>query len=453
LHEQSTGDRTDAWLVVDLDGRCVYMNPVAEVFCGIRLMEAWEDVAIANSTLEDVFAAILPRVRNVNEVSLYLRDFAIDTSAEDFSSQDEAPAIMKRNFSNNTIRCVLAMEPTEQVKPTLPTSISLLTQDDEIRKNPSQGSKSVTRSKELNKSSGDRYYQMTRYPLYNRNGQFLACALQVHDVTEQVRDEKNKSALLSSVSHDLRTPLTTIKAGVSGLLQLDVVWDEQLRYEILKDIETEVDHLDVLVNALIDMSRIEMGALVLEKEWCDVVEILHSALIRVERTLGVRSVQIITPSEPRLPLIQADYVQLERVFYNLLENAASRSSLAELQTDIEMHRSEIVVTLEIIDADSEVEFHEMPSMTQGESRRGMLRVRVIDHGPEVPESEREHLFKSFYSQGNAPGGGLGLAICRGIVEAHQGRIWVESASDSRSCFIFTLPAYSLTPSRASQEVF
>lgn len=455
LHKQSTDDRTDAWFVVDLDGRCMYMNPVAEVFCGIRLMEAWEDVAIANSTLEDVFAAILPRIRNVNEVSLYLRNFAMDTSTEDFSSRDEAAAIMKRNFSNDTVRCVVAVEPTEQIKPLLPTSLSLLTQDGEIRKNTFQGSLSIARSKEANKASADRYYQMTRYPLYNRNGQLLARALQVHDVTEQVRDEKNKSVLLSSVSHDLRTPLTTIKAGVSGLLQLDVVWDEQLRYEILKDIEAEADHLDVLVNALIDMSRIEMGALVLEKEWCDVVEILHSALIRVERTLAGRPVQIITSSEsqPRLPLIQADYVQLERVFYNLLENAASRSSLAEVQTGIEMRRSEIVVTLEIIDADSEVEFHEMPSMARGESRRGMLRVRVIDHGPEVPESEREHLFKSFYSQGNAPGGGLGLAICRGIVEAHQGRIWVESASDGRSYFIFTLPAYSLTPSRDSQEVF
>jgi signal transduction histidine kinase len=342
----------------------------------------------------------------------------------------------------------------EQARPLHTTSISLLTQNGEIRRNTSQGSRSVLRSKDLNRSSADRYYQMTRYPLYNRNGQLLAHALQVHDVTEQVRDEKNKSALLSSVSHDLRTPLTTIKAGVSGLLQSDVVWDEQVRYEILKDIEAEADHLDVLVNALIDMSRIEMGALVLEKEWCDVVEILHSALTRVERALAGRSVQIITPSslQPRLPLIQADYVQLERVFYNLLENAASRSSLAEVQTGIEMRlaRSELVVSLEIIDADSEVEFHAMPSMTRGESRRGMLQVQVIDHGPEVPEGEREHLFKSFYSQGHAPGGGLGLAICRGIVEAHQGRIWVESVPGG-SCFSFTLPVYSLAPSRTPQE--
>jgi len=457
LHEQSTNDRTDAWFVVDLNGRCMYMNPVAEVFCGIRLMKAWEDVAIANSTLEDVFAAVLPRIRNISEVSLYLRDFAMDTPAENFSSQDEVSAILKWNLGNNTILCVLTVEPAEQTRPLLHTSISLLTQNDEIRRNTSQRSKSVTRSKELNKSSADRYYQMTRYPLHNRNGQLLAHALQAHDVTEQVRDEKNKSALLSSVSHDLRTPLTTIKAGVSGLLQPDVVWDEQVRFEILKDIEAEADHLDVLVNALIDMSRIEMGALVLEKEWCDIVEILHSALTRVERALAGRSVQVITPSEPQphLPLIQADYAQLERVFYNLLENAASRNSLVEVQTGIEMRLagSEIAVTLEIIDADSEVEFHEMPSMTQGESRRGILRVQVIDHGPEVPEAEREHLFKSFYSQEHAPGGGLGLAICRGIVEAHQGRIWVESAPDGGSRFIFTLPAYSLTPSRTSQEGF
>ena len=95
----------------------------------------------------------------------------------------------------------------------------------------------------------------------------MANALQVHDITEQVRDEKNKSVLLSSVSHDLRTPLTTIKAAVTGLLQPDVDWDEQTRREILEEIDAEADHLTSLVDAVVEMSRIEMGALVLEKEF------------------------------------------------------------------------------------------------------------------------------------------------------------------------------------------
>ena len=153
-----------------------------------------------------------------------------------------------------------------------------------------------------------------------------------------------------------------------------------------------------------------------------------------------------------LPLIQADYVQLERVFYNLFENVASRSSLVEEQAEVEA-LPEITVTLTIINGDSEVEFHETSSETQEESRRRMLRVQVTDHGPAVPEAERERLFKSFYPQGGSPGGGLGLAICRGIIEAHQGRIWVESASDGALCFAFTLPIYSLIPTRTSLERF
>lgn len=453
LQGQVTNDREDAWLVVDLNGRCVYMNPAAEAFCGIRLMETWEDAAVTNSTLEDVFALVLSRMRNVNEVQLYLDDFTLNTQVEDFLLQGEAPVKLKRNFAKNAIRCVLTAEPVEQGKPLHVAGISAISQKGEAGHQNARRSRAV-RSKELNKPSADRYYQLMRYPLYNRNGLLLAHALQVHDVTEQVRDEKNKSALLSSVSHDLRTPLTTIKAGVSGLLQPGVVWDEQVRHEILTDIEAEVDHLDLLVNALIDMSRIEMGALVLEKEWCDVVEILYTALARSERFLAGRPVRIITPLESQihLPLIQADYVQLERVFYNLFESAASRSSLLEEQAEVEA-LSEITVALAIVDGDSEVEFHETSSKTQEESRGRMLRVQVIDHGPAVPEAERERLFKSFYAQGGAPGGGLGLAICQGIIEAHQGRIWVESASDGGLCFAFTLPVYPLIPSRTSLERF
>jgi signal transduction histidine kinase/GAF domain-containing protein len=454
LHEV-TNDRDDAWLVVDLDGRCVYMNPAAEVFCGIRLMETWEDATVTNSTLEDVFALVLPRMRNIDEVRLYLYDFALNTRMEDLPPQGEAPVRLKRNFTNNVIRCVLTAETVEQGRPLRVAGVPAISEQSAAGQQNVRKSRSAVNSKRFNKPSTDRYYQLTRYPLYNRNGQLLAHALQVHEVTEQVRDEKNKSALLSSVSHDLRTPLTTIKAGVSGLLQPDVVWDEHIRQEILKDIEAEVDHLDLLVNALIDMSRIEMGALVLEKEWCDVVEILHAALTRSKRFLAGRPVRIITPLESQihLPLIQADYVQLERVFYNLFENAAYRSSLMEEQAEVEALsiRSEITVALAIVDGDSEVEARETSSMTREESRRRMLRVQFIDRGPALPEGERERLFKSFYSHGSAPGGGLGLAVSRGIVEAHQGRIWMDLTSDGGVCFAFTLPVYSLVPSRTSLE--
>jgi len=439
LYEQSTGDRTDGWFVVDLNGQCMYMNPAAEVFCGIRLMNT--DATASDVTLEDIFAAVLPRVRNVDEVSLYLRDFAAGALME--NSPGEAPTKAMRNFNNDTIRCVLAVELVNQGRPHQ-------SRESDAKRAAFQTPRSLhaSRSKEKDRSSTDHYYQFIRYPLYNRNGQLLARALRVHDITEQVRDEKNKSALLSSVSHDLRTPLTTIKAAVTGLLQPGVEWDEQTRQQILEEVDCETDHLTVLINALVEMSRIEMDALVLEKEWCDVVEIMHSALTRVERILAGQPVHVPAMQSP-LPLIQVDYVQLERVFYNLIENAARRNRLAEEEDKgqargvREPHQQEIVVTLGVVDADGETESF----------RKKMVRARVTDHGPEVPESERERIFKMFYSQESAPGSGLGLAICRGIVEAHQGQIWVESTSDGGTCFVFILPVHFGMPSRTSPGEF
>lgn len=228
--------------------------------------------------------------------------------------------------------------------------------------------------------------------------------------SEERRDEKNKSVLLSSVSHDLRTPLTTIKAAVTGLLEPGIQWDEQTRQDILEEIDAEADHLTHLVNALIEMSRIEMGALILEKEWCDLVEIVHTTLARLTRLLASRSIQVEVCQELSLPLVQADYVQLERVLYNLLENAIRYSP----------HGAKIHIAVSAEDT--------------------MLHLRIIDHGPGVPETEREQIFKTFYSLDNR-GGGLGLAICRGIVAAHQGRIWVEPAQGGGSCFVFTLPLH------------
>jgi len=440
LYERSRGGRTDAWFVTDLNGRCIYMNPAAEVFCGMRLLHAWKDATVSNSTLEDMFAAVLPRVRNSDEVSLYLQDFATAGI-----TQIDASANVKQNFSNSTIRCVLAVERVKQGKPHRLANSSSSTRDSNPKR---KGYLGASRSKEVSKSATDHYYQLTRYPLYNRSGQLLAIALQVHDITEQVHDEKNKSALLSSVSHDLRTPLTTIKAAVTGLLQPGVVWDEQTRQEILEEVDRETDHLTVLINALVEMSRIEMGALVLEKEWCDIVEIVHSALARVERVLAGRPVRIHVPSHPHssLPLIQVDYVQLERVFYNLIENAARRAPLLEDEEQTKPtskpNQSEIVITLDVVDADHETE-----------SRKKVLRTRVFDHGPQVQENERERIFKTFYAQESAPGGGLGLAICRGIIEAHQGQIWVESTPEAGTCFVFTLPVHFIPPSRTSPEEF
>ncbi len=283
---------------------------------------------------------------------------------------------------------------------------------------------SEDRATRIESAPSDYHYQLIRHPLCNQDGLLVANALQVCDVTEQVRDEKNRSALLSSVSHDLRTPLTTIKAAVTGLLQTDVDWDEGDRQAMLEDIDAETDHLTVLVNALVELSRIEMGALVLEKEWCDVVEVVDGTVEKMRRILAGRAVRTI--AQPALPLVYADHAQLERVFHHLLENAAGHSPAY----------TEILVRLDAIE--------------------GALRICVIDRGCTIPIHERERLFKSFYSL-RSYGNGLGLAICKGIVEAHEGHIWVEAADNTSppdsagTCFVFTLPLHPHTGSSTGQE--
>jgi signal transduction histidine kinase len=208
------------------------------------------------------------------------------------------------------------------------------------------------------------------------------------------------------------------------LLQKDVAWDEEDRQAMLEDIDAETDHLTVLVNALVELSRIEMGALVLEKEWCDVVEVVDGTLEKMKRVLAERSVRTIV--QPALPLLYADHAQLERVFYHLLVNAAGHSPA---DTDV-------LVRLDAVD--------------------GVLRACVIDRGRVIPVHERERLFKSFYSL-RSYGNGLGLAICKGIVEAHEGHIWVEAADNTSSpdrsgtCFVFTLPLHPHTNSPTGQE--
>src|SRR5258707_703679 len=271
----------------------------------------------------------------------------------------------------------------------------------------------------LDNSPSDRHYQLTRHALYNEQGQWFANVLHVHDITEQVRDEKNKAVLLASVSHDLRTPLTTIKAAVTGLLQPEVVWDEDTRREILEDIDAEADHLNTLVDALVEMSRIEMGALVLEKEWCDIVELVHNTLMRAQRLLAEFRVQ--THIQAPLPLIYADYVQIERALYNLLENAARHSP----------RHACICVHVDVLT-------QKFLPLGLPENAARAVRVQVIDEGPGIPAEEHERVFKSLYSM-DAQGSGLGLAICRGIVEAHQGRIWVQANEKGGASFVFVLP--------------
>ncbi len=387
--QPSTKGIQDAWLVIDLHGTCIYMNPVAEALCHVQLV----DIEKTPMVLELVFATLLSHIRNSEEVLHYLQDFTLG------------------NLYEQELRCIVTLEP---LHPRVLESIQKYNTEGAVVQKRDEGQKrggtSLLRTMLLENAPSDTHYLLTRHPLHNQQGQLTAYALQVRDITTQVRDEKNKAALLSSVSHDLRTPLTTIKAAVTGLLQTDIPWDEQMRREMLEDIDAETDHLTVLVSALVEMSRIEMGALILEKEWCDITEVIYETLIKAKRILTTHNVK--TQFQSSLPLLFIDHVQIERVLYNLIENATRHSP-------------------------EEAEIRMYVDVVTNESTQAMVRIQVVDEGCGIPAYEQERIFKSFYGL-RSHGSGLGLAICKGIIETHHGRIWVEPA-EKGSCFIFTLP--------------
>ena len=214
------------------------------------------------------------------------------------------------------------------------------------------------------------------------------------------RTDALRASLLSSVSHDLRTPLTSIKAAASSLLQEDVSWDEEARRSFARSIEREADRLNRLVSNLLDMSRIEGGALKPDKDWYSLKMLIHEVVERLDPLLEGRVIHVNLPDD--LLMVNMDYVQIDQVLTNLLENA-SRYTPPASPIDIEAH-------------------------LEGEQ----VVLTVADCGPGIPISDLERVFDKFYrvlhrqgqqTKAMPTGSGLGLAVCRGLVEAHGGRIW------------------------------
>ncbi|MCC6174029.1 MAG: PAS domain-containing sensor histidine kinase [Chloroflexi bacterium] len=246
-----------------------------------------------------------------------------------------------------------------------------------------------------------------------------------------------KSALLRTVSHDLRTPLASIKASVSALRQPETVYSDEDRAELLAAIEEETDHLTRLVTDLLDVSRLEAGALVVHRRPQDLGEHVLDVVRRSRSRLGARSVHLDLPEN--LPPVAYDYAQIDRVLTNVLENAA-------LYTPSD---SAILI---------------------GAGRNGgHLWLSIADRGPGVPAGDRARIFQPFergptaghgpnarHGAGSGGGGGrdavgaargvdaargsgLGLAIARGFAEAHGGHLWVEDAPGGGARFVLTLP--------------
>jgi two-component system sensor histidine kinase KdpD len=224
--------------------------------------------------------------------------------------------------------------------------------------------------------------------------------------------DRLKSAMLGLVSHELRTPLAAIRAGVESLRTGLVAPGSEAGRELLDDVSDAANHLTRLVNNMLDMSKIEAGALKPAREWVDLADIANSTAARLRKDLRQHPLEIRVPDD--MSLVPADPVQLDQVFTNLITNSVKYAP-----------------------AGTPVRILAKPM------EDGFALVQVCNESSQLLDEDLERIFDKFYRVTRADkvvGTGLGLSICRGIVEAHGGRIWATNADSSRGVvFNFTLP--------------
>ncbi|MGA2091268.1 MAG: ATP-binding protein [Endomicrobiales bacterium] len=222
--------------------------------------------------------------------------------------------------------------------------------------------------------------------------------------------EKLQIALLNSISHDLRTPLVSIKGALSSLLQDASLFDSDSRRELLETAYEQSDHLNRLVGNLLDMTRVESGTLKIRLKFCELRDVIGASLQPLKDKLEGRDIQISVPDD--LPEIPMDFTLMMRVFVNLFDNAVKYSG----------QQTPIKITVTLVEPD--------------------VKIEVQDNGFGVPQEDLARIFDKFYravKPRHITGTGLGLSICKGIVEAHGGKIWAENNPVTGAKFIVSLP--------------
>ena len=228
--------------------------------------------------------------------------------------------------------------------------------------------------------------------------------------------EKLQTALLNSISHDLRTPLASITGVLSSLRLEDGMIDAETRRDLVETAFGEAERLNRLVGNLLDMTRLESGTMKISLQPCDIQDVIGSALNTLSNRLDGHPVFVDIP--PDLPMVPVDFVLINQVLVNLLDNAAKYSPES-----------------------SPIEIH-------ARGHDDSLEVDVDDFGPGIPEEDLERIFEKFYRVKrieHVVGTGLGLSICKGIVEVHGGKIWAENRPGGGGRFAFTLPYKPVQP--------
>ncbi len=239
----------------------------------------------------------------------------------------------------------------------------------------------------------------------------IELAEQAREALTLVESERLRTSLFKSLSHDLRTPLSSIIGAVTGLLEdRNNVYSPEARQDLLQTILQGAERMNRFVSNLLDMARLESGMLKLNKDWCDLQDIIGIAVNKLGDAFNNLSLEIKVQQE--LPLVQADNILIEQVIINLLDNALKYSEPESI----------IVIATR--------------------KRGKYLETAVANRGQGIPEPDLSKVFDKFYrldSPLQVSGTGLGLAICKGIVEAHGGNIWAENNKLGGVTITFTLP--------------
>lgn len=267
--------------------------------------------------------------------------------------------------------------------------------------------------------------EITTSVLRNASGNECGFIVVLRDVTHRKRAEQKATELelfkrldqlrtdfLSNVSHELRTPLAAIKGFVSTLLRQDVEWSDEEQQDFLETIDHEADRLTRLISDLLDISRLEAGALELNRSYYLLPEIIDSTQARLAKLTERHRLQFLVTSD--LPPVFVDEMRIGQVLVNLVENATKYSPEgSKITLEARLKGDEVIVN-------------------------------IADKGEGIPAELQNKVFDRFYQaesivSGRKSGTGLGLSVCRGIVEAHGGRIWVQSEVGKGSKFSFSLP--------------
>ena len=252
----------------------------------------------------------------------------------------------------------------------------------------------------------------------------LVVGEQARSAHQRAEDERVRNVMLSSVSHDLRTPLASITGAVTTLIDSGDRLDPPTRLDLMQAIREDAESLERQVRNLLDVTRLESGSVQPNRDWHSLEEIVGCALARVESQLARHPVVLEVP--PELPLVPLDAMMIEQLLVNLLENAARYSPAG---SPIRISASVAADCVELV---------------------------VADRGPGIPATDRELVFAKFYrgsgagvrTDGASHGAGLGLPICRAIASLHEGSIQVEQVPGGGACFRVQLPTDRQAPPAA-----